>query len=256
MQIAVGDGRTEDVTASEAWRVYRKHAAYQFLLELASGLHSAIRGETNVFGQLRSAWQDFDQREPVASRALAPVRDALFRDTREIRTRFLQGIGGQSYATLARRLLQAGAGARVLIVGHGALGRSMVPKFAELRPALFNRTLPPVLPAVFSRLFSVGEEAQAVEWASHIVLCVPRVEAIDRSWVPLIAARPSLRTIHLGCRRDARGDWGRIPGLIDLDDVFELERSQTRRRSRQLELAADACAALASCFETDKDPAL
>jgi glutamyl-tRNA reductase len=184
------------------------------------------------------------------TRELTAIMDAVMRDARDIRTRYLQGIGGHSYATLARRLLDAAKDARVLIVGHGALGRSMVPKLANFRLALFNRTRPVELLHDFQHVFAAGEEAAGTAWATHVLLCVPRLDEIDRIWVSLLRGRQSLQVVHLGCRRNARGPWSEIERLRDLDDLFDLEQSQSQLRAQQVEQAREACAELAVRFET------
>lgn len=236
----------------QAWRaegraeIRRGLDAYRFLLEFATGLESAIPGEANVFGQVRDAWRAFEREQPgEMARALAPLMDALFRDTRAVRAQFLQGIGGQSYATLTRRLLGTTAGSRVLVVGAGALGRSMLSKFGAGEIAVFNRTPPTDLPKTVRMAFAPGEEHAAVEWATHVVMCVPRNAEIDSRWLPLLRARAGLRIVHLACRRDDAGAWRDIATLIDLDQVFDLRRRQTELRTRQLASARGACAALA-----------
>lgn len=225
---------------------YRGADGYRFLLEFAAGLESAIPGEANVFGQVREAWRAFERERPGPEvRALALLMDALFRDTRAVRAQYLQGIGGQSYATLTRRLLGTTAGSRVLVVGAGALGRSMLSKFAAGEIAVFNRTRPTDLPKTVRMTFGPGEEPAAVEWATHVVMCVPRNAEIDGRWLPLLGARAGLRIVHLACRRDDAGAWRDIATLIDLDHVFELQRRQAELRGRQLASARSACAALA-----------
>jgi glutamyl-tRNA reductase len=219
--------------------------AYRFLLRFATGLESAIPGEANVFGQVRDAWRAFEREHPDGARALAPLADAWFRDARGVRARFLQGIGGQSYATLTRRLLGTTAASRVLVVGAGALGRSMLQKFGANEVAVFNRTRLTEVPENVRVTFGPGEEPAAVAWATHVVMCVPRTPEIDDRWLPLLRARAGLRIVHLACRRDDAGDWRDLATLIDLDHVFDLQRRQGELRTRQLAGAHAACATLA-----------
>jgi hypothetical protein len=243
IRIATQSQPLPDEAAAE---ILRGVDAYRFLLEFASGLRSAIPGETNVFGQLRDAWRAYERDRPRAvTRSLAPLMDALIRDTREIRTQFLQGIGGHSYAALTRRLLEPHRGARVLIVGYGALGRSMPAKFADAELAICNRTAPADLPESV-RFFGAGAEAEAAQWATHVIFCVPRRAAIDALWVPLLRARPHVPVAHLGCHRADAGPWRDVGSLIDLDRIFELQLEQTRRRTLQLAQARAACALLAA----------
>ena len=224
-------------------------AAYRLLLEFGAGLKSLIPGETNVFGQIRAAWRSFEEQQPRGRlRELAPLIDALFRDIRDIRTRFLQGIGGQSYATLTRRLLAPRADARVLVLGFGELGRSMPAKFTQNALGIFNRSVVQPDPPGVSAVFTTGEEQAAADWASHVIVCLPRDAELDARWVAVLrdrALRGSLTTVHLGCRRAQRGLWDALPNLFDLDDLFDLQRAQEERRTDQLRRAREACHALA-----------
>ncbi len=225
-------------------QLHRGAAAYRFLIEFASGLESAIPGETNVFGQVREAWRAFRDAQLQAARALEPLVEAWFRDVRLVRTRFLQGIGGDSYATLARRLLAPGSDARVLIVGFGELGRTMPAKFARHDVAVFERTASlPAWPEL--RRFGPGEEREAAQWATHVVMCVPRNEDTDARWVAALRARGELRVVHLGARRDEADAWAGFADFFDLDHVFDLQRVQTARRAARLQAARAACGELA-----------
>ncbi len=144
------------------------------------------------------------------------------------------------------RLLAPGPGARVLIAGYGELGRSMPGKFSRTGLAVFNRTRPASLPAEAVRYFSAPEAHDAAAWATHVVFCLPREAGIDAKWVEALGAHPGVRIVHLGLRRGARGPWDVLSNLHDLDDVFELQRSQAQRRAAQLEQARAACAAFAA----------
>lgn len=222
--------------------LHRGVEGYRLLLEVATGLRSAIAGETNVFGQLRAAWREYQQRAPDAAKGeFGELMEALFADTRAIRTHFLQDIGGNSYGTLTRKLLRTAPGERVLIVGNGELARSVAPVLVGFELAIINRTRPTNLPPGTRRVFDATEDAAAAAWADHVVLCVPRHPELDARWLALLTAKPTLQVIHLGCRRADAGRWAEFRGLVTLDDLFDLRIAQLDRRSRQLELACAAC---------------
>lgn len=232
-QLCVTDSRVE---------LHRGIEGYRLLLEIATGLRSAIAGETNVFGQLRAAWRDYLQRVPAAARSeLGELIEALFEDTRAIRTRFLQDIGGNSYGTLTRKILRTAPGERVLLVGSGELARSVAPLLTGFELAIINRNRPVKLPDSVQHTYAGTEGEAAVAWADHVVLCVPRHPELDARWLSLLASRPSIQVIHLGCRRAEAGPWAELRGIVTLDDLFDLRLAQQDRRSRQLELARAAC---------------
>ena len=85
--------------------VYQGADAYRFMLEIACGLHSKIQGESEIFGQIKQAWKEYHTAEPVASKPLNTLVQHLFADTKRVRTEFLHGIGGQSYAGATQKLL-------------------------------------------------------------------------------------------------------------------------------------------------------
>ena len=233
---------------------FRGSDAYRFLLELATGLLSVIPGETNVFGQLRAGWRDFLRAaNPDTSRDFAAIMDALFVDTRAIRTAFLQDIGGHSYGTLTRKLLRPAAGARILVVGNGALARAVMPMLSGFELGLINRTRPAEIPEFVHRVFEMDDAQAAVDWADHVVLCVPRAADLDARWVRLLASRPAVRAIHLGCRRAELGPWAALRRLATLDELFDLRTAQQDRRMRQLEFARAACRARALQRAADVD---
>ena len=231
--------RAADASAGES---FRGIDAYRFLLEFATGLRSAIPGETNVFGQLRAAWRDYlGTTEAAEIREFTTLMEDLFADTRAIRTAFLQDIGGHSYGTLTRKLLRGTAGTRILVVGFGALAQSVLPMLSGFELALINRTRPADIPEGVQRVFDASETQAALDWADHVVMCVPRAVDLDARWVSLLASRPGTRVIHLGCRRADPGAWATLEGLATLDDLFDLRTAQQDRRMRQLELARAAC---------------
>ena len=113
--------------------------AYRFVLEITTGLRSAIPGETNVFGQFRNAWQDFRRDGPAARiTRLAPLVHRLSNDTKAIRREHLHGIGGASYGSLVRRLIAPARADRILFVGAGNLAQSMLPFFDNYELGIWN----------------------------------------------------------------------------------------------------------------------
>ena len=101
---------------------YEGPHAYAFLLRLACGLESKLTGETEVFGQLKQAWAQFSERGSDQAQQLAGYMQSLFRDVKDVRSRFLSNIGSASYGALVRRLLDTpGERVPVLLVAAGHL---------------------------------------------------------------------------------------------------------------------------------------
>lgn len=237
---------TEDTPShppGAGYELHRGEAAYGLLLRIATGLESAIAGETNVLGQLRRAWTEHEaDRRPAP--ALVAVARALFEDAALIRSRHLQGIGGSSYGTLARMLLGPPRGARVLLAGAGALAQSILPAFASFELALYARRADAFAPCGPARRFGPGEEATAIGWAQFACFCLPAQTEADAEWVGALHGQPR-PALHLGLRRGEASRWAALPELRTLDDVFERQHSQAALRRVRLGRAAQACQELA-----------
>lgn len=241
--ITVGPAGPGRVSAPAGFALHRGFAAYELLLRIATGLESAIPGETNVLGQLRRSWSAHRARSARLPSPLAALATALFGDAAAVRSRHLQGIGGASYGTLARMLLRPRREARVLVAGTGALAKTMLPSFAAFEVAVYARS-PESVPPDISRRFAPGEEQAAVAWADAVYFCLPAGTERDAIWVEALRAR-AVPAVHLGLRRPVCGPWSEVQGLRTLEDLFDLQRSQSELRSVRLERAARCCRELA-----------
>jgi glutamyl-tRNA reductase len=99
---------------------YRGIEVHRFLVEICSGLHSPLLGETEVYGQFR----DFraSQKWPQHWNSLL---DAVEEDVKKIRRTHLVNLGAQSYGSLARKRIQKEL--PVIIVGGGRLAEEILP---------------------------------------------------------------------------------------------------------------------------------
>ena len=68
-------------------------AAYELLLRLACGLESRLAGETEVFGQFKQCWQEFTAARSELAGHVSGLMQTLFRDVKDIRSRYLTGTG-------------------------------------------------------------------------------------------------------------------------------------------------------------------
>ena len=218
--------------------------AYSFLLQTAAGLNSSIPGESNILGQFRggwNAWRATVDAEHVC--ALTSYMHRLFRDSRLIRRDYLQGIGGSSYGSLVRKLMQPHKRARILFIGQGKLARSVQPLFREYTTALWNHRNSRREPMPAQISFAPGSAEAAADWATHIIITTPADSENDRSWANLAGKRVE-HVVHLGRRRAAQGIWSDPAHQFqfsDLDDIFDLRRAKSSLRSAQITRARKAC---------------
>jgi hypothetical protein len=229
--------------------------AYRFLLEVTTGLRSAVPGETNVFGQFKKAWLNFRHTGQAAEVArLAPVMHRLINDTKAIRQEHLEGIGGSSYASLVRKLIAPNPGDRILFVGAGALARSMLPLFSSHRLGIWNHRNIEVPDRRIERVFLPDQGSRAASWADHVILTTPADDHNDTNWQRWLTATRLRTVVHLGHpnlqHRTQQQLWGNARACYDLNHVFALRREQDDRRSDQLMLARTACRQRAKAYIT------
>lgn len=226
--------------------------AYRRVLEVITGLDSPVPGETNVGGQFRQAVNAFAATAaPRAVAELGPLLRQARADAAAIRRAHLEGIGGASYGSLVRRLLEPRRGERVLWVGYGEFARSLLPFFRAWPCGVWNRR--PVDAAGLVN-FAPAEGAAAAAWADHVVMTTPPDPANDARWQAWLAAAGCRSVVRLGHRRGAGSP---LPATraFDLDHVFELRASRANIRSLELARARAACGAHARALAAAAAPA-
>ena len=110
-------------------------AAYQFVLEVISGLHSPIFGETEILGQFKTFLETHRGNSEFGF--FQPWGQGLLEDVKKLRTDFLQGQGQHSYGSLLRKRLQPGE--KIWILGAGQLTEALLPWLTEQTVTLWVR---------------------------------------------------------------------------------------------------------------------
>lgn len=117
-------------------QLFESKDAYHFLLETICGLKSKLQGESEIVSQFKEAYQAY-LKEDVRSSIILRVLEKLFKDAKEIRRDYLIKIGQQSYAGIARKIVQTkNQTGKVLILGSGQLA-SDVTKQLEKKFEIF-----------------------------------------------------------------------------------------------------------------------
>jgi len=245
-------GQMEPIGTQGLAQTYSGSDAYTFLLSVATGLESQVIGETDIFGQLKDAWNK--QRVLLGTEArkeLSAWMQRLFEDTKEIRSRYLQNLGGSSYGSLLRKILKD-AGSLVsgptVLIGAGQLASSVAPYLLDHELWIVNRTaeraqalafeLQEQNPGAKIRAFGAIEEIEAIAQAAQLVICAPEDSEQDPRRVQ--ALRSGVQVVHLGMRA-TRGPWSGCEKFYSLEDIFKMDRSLSAVRSLQVEKARAAC---------------
>ena len=226
--------------------MYSGVQAYRLLLEVVTGLRSTVCGETNVFGQFRRAWLESLNNLPAGiTQPLSPLVESLLSDARRIRQQHLQGVGGNSYGSLARRLLAPPRGARVLFIGTGELARSILRFFRTTETGAWNHR-PVSPPESIDRWFSTAQADMAARWAQHIIFTTPADAEHDAGWQHRLRHGGARSLLHLGQRRSEALRWAGVETAFDLDDILSAAEARANIASLQLVRARSACNELAS----------
>ncbi len=216
------------------------------LFEVASGLDSAVLGESEILGQVRTAWER--ARTEGAARA---GLNLLFRHALEVgkRVRTETAIGRStasvSYAAVAMATDRLGTleGRRVLVVGAGDMGEGMA---VALRHAgvgemlVANRTVRRAV-EVASRVDGLAVGLHEVDEAlvdADVLLTSTGAGSVlfeHHAIAGLMARRPDrpLLIVDMAVPRDVDRGVTAIPGvtLLDLDDLRAFaERGVNERR--------------------------
>jgi glutamyl-tRNA reductase len=230
--------------------------AYAFLLRFAAGLESKLVAETEIFGQIKTAWQQFLERHSPLGCHLSAWMQRLFQDAKEIRSQHLSKLGSASYGSQARRLLgDQAAGGPTLLVGAGQLAQSVAPWLPGSELWIWNRSRDRAVelarelakrdPNRPVRVIDAGSEAELAAWraARNVIVCVPADAAHDTARVAAWNQRSDRagRVIHLGLGAAGGAPWNALAELVSLGALFEMLQTQSEQRRRHIERAGRAC---------------
>jgi hypothetical protein len=261
------DAQPSSVEADAAG--YERHAgaeAYRFLLQLASGLESEIAGETEIFGQIKQAWRDFEAAKPEPARELRPWMQRLLQDTKEIRSEYVVSLGSATYGSLVRRLLGGTLKGPTLLLGAGQLAETILPFLDTGEVLVWNRSRERAEGMIARQRVAqtqgrvqllggdVASEDAAWRRAHDVVICIPADAARDARRVQLWhhhGATTGGRVLHLGINGAEGTAWAGVARLATLRELFGLRDTQAGQRDAQLARARRACVAKAQLAQLD-----
>jgi glutamyl-tRNA reductase len=229
---------------------YHDATAVAHLFKVASGLDSAVVGESEILGQVRTAWE-----LAADEQATGPVLERLFRHAVEVgkRARTETGIArgttsvSQAAVAMAADRLGGLAGRSILVLGAGEMGEGMAralaasPGVAEV--LVSNRTWQKAVELaarIGGRAVELGELAAALDHADVLLASTGApgviVEADDLA--PVVAARGNrpLLVVDVAVPRDVDPGVGDLPGvtLLDMDDLRAFADAGLAERRREL----------------------
>ncbi len=111
--------------------VFEGEKAYQFLLEVISGLHSSLIGETEILGQFKNAVMKFDFPDSHFGIEMKKIFQALLEDVKKVRFQYLNDLGSQSYGSILRKEMKRIGESEIHIIGAGHLCEEILPWLAK-----------------------------------------------------------------------------------------------------------------------------
>ena len=213
--------------------LYSQHdvAAVAHLFSVAAGLESAVLGEHEILGQVRSAWSVAQDEGTARSSLNQLFRHALETGKRaRTETAIARSTASVSYAAVQMATERFGSlsGARVLVIGAGEMGEGIVTALArtglgevvvvnrshqravELAERVGGKALP------LSALADALADADVLLTSTGAGSIVIEAEMVERA----TAGRPLL-VVDVAVPRDVDAAVADLPGvtLLDLDDL-------------------------------------
>ena len=237
--------------------------AVRHLLRLASGLESAVLGETEILGQVKQSWET----ARIAG-AAGSTLNLLFRHATETgkRARFETGISRNitsvSHAAVAMASDRLGSLVErsVLVVGAGDMAAGMLESLADAGPSdivVANRTesrAAALAERADGRAIALADLADQIRvvdvlltgtGASSIILDHTDLAGAisDRNGRPLII-------VDVAVPRDVDPALGLLPGvtLLDMDDLSEFAQRGRDERTREIAAVEEIVDAEAASF--------
>lgn len=223
--------------------------AAEHLIRVASGLESAVLGETEIGGQVRAAAVRAAD-EGLAGAVLGGLFQRALAAARRVRRRTGIGAGatsvGSAVVDLIRRAGPEVAAPRIVLIGAGRLASSLAGSLAGIADAelvVANRT--PARAAELAarhgaRAVAIASLERELAGASAVVCATDAPQPVLRASA-LAGNRRPLVVVDLALPRDVEPAAGTLPGvtLYDLDAVHQLVGRNLALRRREASTAAE-----------------
>ncbi|MGK2929377.1 MAG: glutamyl-tRNA reductase [Acidimicrobiales bacterium] len=230
--------------------VHHDTAAVAHLFDVVSGLDSAVLGEHEIQGQVKSAWE---AAQGVA--AVGPTLNLLFRHALEAgkrvrhETAIGRGTASVSYSAVALADAHLGglSGRRAIVLGAGEMGASMAASLADADVAdlvVANRTFDKakaVARGIDARPIRFADLADELVRADVLLTCTGAASVLlTRDEVAAVVERRQgtpLLLVDIAVPRDIDPTIAGIPGVtvLDMDDLSEFAEAGLAERRKEVE---------------------
>lgn len=234
-----------DETLDAHCYVHTQEAAIEHLIRVGCGLNSMFTGETQIFGQLKSAFAHAQSAEQTGDQ-LNALMPAIFAAVKHIRTDSHIGEHAISFghliSKLAKSLFDDVSSCQVLLIGSGEMIETVATYLSALSTqplTIANRTLSRALQLAHQyggRAIPLSDLGHHLTKAA-IVVCATSttLPLIGKGLVEGVMAKrhgQPLLMIDLAVPRDIEPEVGKLPGihLHNLDKMNAMRQSNAQRR--------------------------
>ncbi|WP_242392795.1 glutamyl-tRNA reductase [Anaeromyxobacter oryzisoli] len=224
--------------------------AFRHLVRVASSLESAVLGEPQIQGQVKSSFQRAAE-VGTAGKELASVLSKALAAAKRVRTETSVGRAGVSWGraavTLAEKVLGPLAGRRALVIGAGEMARLSAQHLRDEKASVvvLNRTLEKAealaaeVGGSARTLDALDEELAAADVVvSAAPVALPSFEPAAMAKL-LRARRRRLVLVDLAVPRAIPAESGKVPDvyLCDVDDLDRVMKAALAERAAAAEEA-------------------
>jgi glutamyl-tRNA reductase len=237
-------------TFSDHIYAYHDDFAVSHLFKVASGLDSAVLGESEILGQVRTAVERAEEEDAVGSELRRLFTSALAVGRRvRVETGIARGTTSVSQAAVAMAVDRLGSleGKRILILGAGEIGAGMAVALAgtagvaDVLVANRTRTRAVALAArTGGRVVDFGELGEALTTVDVMLTSTGATDTVvDRDDVEAVMAhregRPLL-VVDVAVPRDVDPSVTTLDGvtLLDMDDLRSFAEAGIAERRREI----------------------
>ena len=235
----------------ESWYTFKNEEAVHHLFRVTSSLDSLVVGETQVFGQVRDAYQLAHAHGSTAS-ILNQLLHRAFAASKRIRSETGLGMGALSLSSIAVELLNENLCTRhtptLLVLGSGEMGKITAKTFTERnlgKLIIINRTFAKAekLAAELSAEAKPWEELMQWLFQADAVVTscsseTPLLGKLELSNVMSDRPQRSLTLVDLGVPRNIHADATEVNGvrLYNVDNLQDIaKRNQSNRQSAAIQ---------------------
>jgi glutamyl-tRNA reductase len=125
--VYIGDQRLLSISAFYSlseYEVYTGYKAYALLLEIVSGVHSKLFGESEIQAQFNERFSKKNLMDTPFGSSLLKLKNQILENVKQIRSEFMKGKGRLTYGGVADSLLPKEI--QVAVYGTGQLAESMM----------------------------------------------------------------------------------------------------------------------------------